>query len=203
MNRRAVTYLQTLGIDVWVPRQSDKHVRSETSPATSVVQPETLIEQPVKPAREESTNARPSSSSSIVNTPTQNKVNQIKMRVEQIGDVAIVYGEPIPQTVRIAKDIAFFINDYESKRVITDDWNWPPFGLANEESLTEPTRRGFSVWLSERIQKKRLLIVCQGETVDQLVTDLSGDATKLKLDEQAFKKDGKKRIWSQLESLMT
>ena len=133
----------------------------------------------------------------------QNSSTRLKMHVEQIGEVAIVYAEPIPSTVRIAKDIAFFVNKYERKHAVEESWNWPPFGLAHEEAMTETTQKGFVVWLSERVQKKRLLLLCRDETVDQLVKDVECDGGTIELDVQRLKRDGKRKTWDQLESLMT
>lgn len=203
MNRKSIAYLKALGIDVWLPRSTNTLESKRTLPETSDVPHTAPLELPVNSVHKD---VKSNSDSPRVSSETDSKQNsstRLKIHVEQIGEVAIVYAEPIPSTVRIAKDIAFFVNKYERKHAVEESWNWPPFGLAHEEAMTETTRKGFVVWLSERVQKKRLLLLCRDETVDQLVKDVECDGGTIDLDVQRLKRDGKRKTWDQLESLMT
>ena len=188
---------------MWLPRSSNTLESKRSSSESSVVPQSTTLELPVEPVHTDVKSR--SDSTPVASEPElkQNSPTQLKIHVEQIGDVAIVYAEPIPPTVRIAKDIAFFVSNYERKRSIEEEWNWPPPGLAHGEPMTETTRKGFVVWLAERVQKKRLLIVCQDETVDQLVKGVECVGSTIELDVQVLKRDGKRKTWVQLESLMT
>ena len=203
MNRKSIAYLNALGIDVWLPRSAEALRNHGPSPDTSVSQQSAPLEQPQDLALESVKSQRDSSGESANPNPMQNSSTRLKIHVEQIGEVAIVYSEPILPTVRIAKDIAFLVNDYERKQAISEDWNWPPFGLAHEETLTETTRKGFIVWLAERVQRKRLLLLCRDETVDQLVKDVECIGGTIELDVQRLNKNGKRKTWDQLESLIT
>ena len=203
MNRKSIAYLKALGIDVWLPRSTNTLESKRTLPETSDVPQTAPLEQPVNSVHKEVKSKSDSPRVSSETDSKQKSSTRLKIHVEQVGVVAIVYAEPIPLTVRIAKDIAFFVNNYERKNTIEEDWNWPPFGLANEEAMTETTRKGFVVWLAERVQKKRLLLLCRDKTVDQLVKDVECDGGTIELDVQRLKKDGKRKIWDQLESLMT
>ena len=203
MNRKSIAYLKALGIDVWLPRSTESLVSHEPSPETSVLQ-ETSTVEPRQHTNFENVKSRSDSSRESSNhIPEQNSSTRLRILVEQIGEVAIVYAEPIPSTVRIAKDVAFFVNGYERKQAIAEDWTWPPFGLTHEESLTETTRKGFVVWFGQRVQRKRMLLVCRDETVDQLVKDEGCQGGTIELGVHRLKEDGKRKIWDQLESLMT
>lgn len=203
MNRKSIAYLKALGIDVWLPRNEGSLVRHGSSPVTSEVQQTAPLKQPLNLAHESEKSQPDSSGESSIPNPKQNSSTRLKLHVEQIGEVAIVYSEPILPTVRIAKDIAFLVSNYERKHAIAEDWNWPPFGLAHEETMTETTRRGFVVWLEERVRRKRLLLLCRDETVDQLVKDIKCDGGTIELDVQRLNKNGKRKTWDQLESLIT
>lgn len=202
MNRKSIAYLKALGIDVWLPRSTQSLERPESPQNTSVLH-ETASSEPQQNTNHASLKsgiATPGESSKSI--AKQSSSARLTVYVEQIGEVAIVYAEPIPTTVRVAKDIAFFVNDYERKQAIVEDWNWPPFGLAHEETLTETTKKGFVVWLGERVQRKRLLLVCRDVTVDQLVKDVECEGHTIDLDVQRLKRDGKRKLWDQLESQM-
>ena len=203
MNRKSIAYLKALGIDVWLPRSTETHDRPESLPKTSVLHATTSseLQQNTPDASFKSGFDTPKESSKSIEK--QNSSSRLTIYVEQIGEVAIVYAEPIPTAVRVAKDIAFFVNGYERRQAIVEDWNWPPFGLAHEETMTETTRKGFVVWLGERVQRKRLLLVCRDETVDQLVKDVECEGHTIDLDVQRLKRDGKRKLWDQLESQMT
>ena len=200
MNKKTIAYLNALEIDVWVTREEKRELEKSVKPVNQIKsQSETTSDAliPSLVARSKSPEGNPTHTDGLSTVKANKK--QYSLRLETIGVVGIVTDVSNRSVVKLARDIAQYVNKDKLVPSRNDVWSWPSTGF--DQNSDDEIRKGLRVWLRTRLIEATVLLVAKDQATKYLLNEFEIDILRINLDETSLQVQGKLQIWNQLKSL--